>query len=148
MSEWLDALTLHRPWPWAIIHLGKRTENRDWPPPKWLLGKHLAIHAGKTWDEEGAEWIASEFNAVVPPESEHPTGVVAVAKVVSVTRSAERLDGRDPWWVGDFGWTLDEVRELRTPVALSGRQKLWRISGVHLTSVRSEWGAGRVVVAP
>lgn len=54
----MKALTLWRPWPYAIFHLpphvAKRVENRSWKPPVTLIGHRIAIHAGKTWDEAGA----------------------------------------------------------------------------------------------
>ncbi len=57
------ALTLHRPWPWAIIHGSKRVENRSWAPPAWLIGQRLAIHAGKRWDADGADYVESVTQA-------------------------------------------------------------------------------------
>lgn len=44
----LPALTLTCPWAHAIAHWSKRTENREWMPPRELLGRRLAIHAGKS----------------------------------------------------------------------------------------------------
>ncbi len=40
------ALTLHPEWAYAVAVLGKRLENRTWPPPDRLIGKRLAIHGG------------------------------------------------------------------------------------------------------
>ena len=40
----LQALTLWPEWAWAIVHLGKRVENRSWSIPR---GKWFALHAGK-----------------------------------------------------------------------------------------------------
>lgn len=41
------ALTLWPEWAWAIAHLDKRVENRDWPADRALWGQRIAIHAGK-----------------------------------------------------------------------------------------------------
>lgn len=38
------ALTLWRPWAWAIIHGPKRVENRTWKPPASFIGKRIGIH--------------------------------------------------------------------------------------------------------
>ena len=46
IGDRLPALTLWPEWAFAIAHLGKRVENRVWEPPRWLVGKWLAIHAG------------------------------------------------------------------------------------------------------
>ena len=47
MKPPLLALTLWPEWAYAITHLGKDVENRDWERlPTWLTGRYLAIHAG------------------------------------------------------------------------------------------------------
>jgi hypothetical protein len=55
----MRALTLHRPWAWAIAAGHKRVENRTWRPPSFILRQRIAIHAGKTFDEEGLDQICS-----------------------------------------------------------------------------------------
>ncbi len=40
------ALTIWPEWAWAIAHFGKDIENRTWVPPRYIVGKWLAIHAG------------------------------------------------------------------------------------------------------
>ena len=42
----MKALTLWPEWAHAIAHLGKRVENRNWPPPATMVGEDIAIHAG------------------------------------------------------------------------------------------------------
>jgi hypothetical protein len=44
----MKAITLWPEWAHAIVHLGKRVENRDWRPPASLIGQRIAIHAGKS----------------------------------------------------------------------------------------------------
>jgi hypothetical protein len=120
------ALTLWRPWAWAIALPaslgGKRIENRTWHPPARVLGQRIAIHAGKTWDAEGAEWIAHRFGLRVPAAPQHPVGIIATARVV---RAVERSD--DPWFIGPVGWVLDDVRPLARVVSCTGHQGLWRV---------------------
>lgn len=43
----LKALTIWPEWAWAIRWLGKDVENRTWHPPKSIIGKRIALHAGK-----------------------------------------------------------------------------------------------------
>ena len=55
MSEQIiRGLTLWRPWDVAMRDLGKPIENRDWPPPESVQGQLIALHSGKTWDDDGA----------------------------------------------------------------------------------------------
>lgn len=42
----LDVLTLWAEWAAGIAYLGKLTENRGWWPPRSLVGRRFAIHAG------------------------------------------------------------------------------------------------------
>jgi hypothetical protein len=118
----IRALTLHRPWAWAIAHNTKRVENRTWEPPKALVGQLLAIHAGQRWDADAAEWIdlcCMAAKGEVPPKDKHPTGIVAVARLSHVA-----LDG-GAWFVGPVGWVLDDVVALPEPIDCKGKQGLW-----------------------
>ena len=44
--EDLRGLTLHQPWLWALLYAGKPVENRKKRPPKKLIGRIFALHAG------------------------------------------------------------------------------------------------------
>jgi hypothetical protein len=64
----VKALTLHHPWAFAILHLGKDIENRDWTPDVCrlngldkLLGETIAIHGGRPLKfGNNREWFALE----------------------------------------------------------------------------------------
>jgi hypothetical protein len=121
--EPLYALTIYRPWTDAILHSTKRFENRKWPPWKRVMGRRIAIHAGKKYDREGAEWMLENDLFVPPAEPDSPTGVVGVARIAGVVESSD-----DPWFVGRYGWRLVDVVELPQPVRCLGTQKLWLVS--------------------
>jgi len=112
------ALTLIQPWAWAICHAGKRIENRDWPPPARIIGQRIAIHAGKKRDD--AALILSQ--GIRPPGELPSMAVVATARVTGVVEKSD-----DRWFVGDYGWLLDEVRVLEVPVQCKGALGLWRL---------------------
>lgn len=141
----MRALTLHRPWPWAIVHAGKAIENRDWPAPAWMIGEPLAIHAGKVCDLEAwGDMKAGDYGepAEHVPE-DHPLGIVAVCRVHGWIHqeapgerirwsTRQRLDLREalaivqsPWWAGPFGWILRDVRPVNPPIECRGQQGLW-----------------------
>jgi hypothetical protein len=42
----MKALTIWQPWASLILVGAKPYEFRGWPPPAWLVGKRIAIHAG------------------------------------------------------------------------------------------------------
>lgn len=42
----MKALTIWQPWASLILVGAKPWEFRSWQPPRWLIGKRMAIHAG------------------------------------------------------------------------------------------------------
>lgn len=130
----LRAVTLWRPWPYCITHLGKPIENRSWEC--WLKeGDFLAIHAGKRWDKEGAAWVAENFG-MIPPRPYHvESAIVAVCRFGgNVRHSASK------WFFGPVGWSLYEVVPIE-PVKAMGKQGLWKVEGETLEQVRAAYGA-------
>jgi hypothetical protein len=141
----LHGITLHRPWAWAIAHSTKRVENRTWKPTI-AVGSYLAIHAGKTWDEDAANNIAAEIDPKCPLKAEeHPMGIVAVARLARVIDCSREDVPEDQaqWTVGPHAWLLDNVTALRSPIECRGAQGLWVIEEGLLARVREAWGAAR-----
>ncbi|WOD37388.1 hypothetical protein [Nodosilinea sp. E11] len=129
----LKAITLHRPWAYAIAHLGKRVENRGWACPL-APGSLIAIHAGKKYDKQAADWIRQTLGQDCPPDGdEHPTGIVAIARFVGNVTASD-----SPWFVGPIGWQLTEVVAI-DPVPCSGQQGLWLVPDVLRPSVRKTY---------
>lgn len=123
----MHALTIHQPWAFCIAQDTKRIENRRWPPTKWIIGKRLAIHAGKKLDEDAMHWLRDR-GLDVPLRSSLPMGtVVAVAKVLGWTDHLRSSHPQAKWFAGPCGWVLDEVVALPQPVVCRGYQKLWRL---------------------
>lgn len=126
----LMAITLHRPWAYAVAHLGKDIENRTWgcPLPQ---GRLMAIHAGKTYDQQAAVWIRQTLGHECPPEADQPTGIVAIAEF----NGNIAIEADSPWFVGPIGWSLINVVAIE-PVPCKGQQGLWRVPEDVLPSVR------------
>jgi hypothetical protein len=120
----MKSITLQRPWPFAITHLGKRIENRSWAPWPALIGTRIAIHAGKTLDASGAEWMQEEGLAPAqwPAEAAVQGAIVCTAVIAGVVR-----DSDDPWFFGPFGWLLQDVQALAMPVECRGMQGIWNV---------------------
>jgi hypothetical protein len=104
----MKSITLQRPWPFAITHLGKR----------------IAIHTGKALDASGAEWMQEEGLAPAqwPAEAAVQGAIVCTAVIAGVVR-----DSDDPWFFGPFGWLLQDVQVLATPVECRGMQGIWNV---------------------
>ena len=123
----MKALTLIRPWPWAIFHAGKDVENRSWKPAVSLLkrGDLLAIHAGQGWDEDGKDFIEGEGDGdYIPARRDHPTGIVGVVRYLGCEG-----DSISPWFFGPYGWRIDPVRAFTDAevVPCKGALGLWTL---------------------
>ena len=139
MVEGVDfALTLTCPWA-SIVLAHKPIENRGWPPPTWIIGKRIAIHAGKKFDEE--DWLRAQeilrrigINPIDAwekwPHFQVRGAIIGTAVVSGFIDDADAdrtPHHRSPWFFGRFGWVLEDRRRLPTPVAVRGLQKLWRL---------------------
>lgn len=151
----LRGLTLWRPWAASIVHGPKRVENRPWAPPTRLLdaGLWLALHAGRTWDIDGAEFIIEHLDGQILglhdtsvilvrddaraqdawPLPWIEQGIVGVARVVRAYRyvcppPTEALEHE--WSFGPWCWELADVQALPEPIPCRGRQSLWELDRV------------------
>ena len=127
----MKALTLWRPWPTAIFELGKDVENRRWHPPDSLIGKRLAIHAGKKFDPAGVDFIRSLGLECSEDEADHPLGIIGTVRITgSVVDVAPHLSQEmvySEWFMGPVGWMLSDVQKLTAPLAAVGKQGLWSV---------------------
>lgn len=140
----MPVLSLWQPWASAIALGVKRFETRSWPPPDWLNGVRIAIHAARTqkglylvgeprWRDLEA---AGGGRTSGPIESRTPThnplgAIVCTAVVTGYHRSevlAHLLDERERRWgdyaPGRFVWYLVDVRPVLPPVSFRGGQGL------------------------
>lgn len=109
----MKAISVMPPWPWAIFHLGKDIENRN---RRWSHRGPLLIHASKTWDQEGYDFIANELCLNVPPKSMHVFG-----EIVGVTYMlASVLLSSSKWFRGPYGYVLKDSREFRASIPWRG----------------------------
>lgn len=117
----MKALSIRQPWVWAILHAGKRHENRDWQPhnPGLRFRGEFLIHASAGMTRREYE----EFIATVHDISEtHPFppglavpafkelergGIVAKARVVDIVKDCD-----SPWFFGPLALVLDDIKPL------------------------------------
>lgn len=101
------ALSIRQPWAWAILHAGKRIENRSWHT---RFRGAVCIHAasGCTKDEfqEARAFIAGVNGAEPPPLPEMDRG--GIVGVALLAECVHRSDS--PWFFGPFGFVLTDVR--------------------------------------
>lgn len=90
----MRALSIRQPWAWAILHAGKRVENRAWERgPQFMVGQTFLLHAAKgcTVDEfdNALEFIIDASGSIAcPPLHDMPRGaIVGRAKLVGIVRT-------------------------------------------------------------
>jgi len=112
------------PWAWAILHPGKRIENRSW---KTAYRGPLLIHASRTLlgeDLDELERVARRLRLPMPdPRTLPRQAIVGRAILVDVVE-----DHGSPWFQGPYGLVLSAVEPLADPIPMSGHQKLWNPS--------------------
>lgn len=136
----MKALTLWRPWPAMIFHVpaahAKRVENRGWRPPRGLIGQRIAIHAGEHLDHWALATCRHMLGDAAPTEDQaRAKGIIGTARIAFVCNEADMdkaMTMQDhltiKWWfVGPFGWILDEVRALPEPIPCAGQRGLWTL---------------------
>jgi len=131
----IRGLSLTRPWPWAFVNSTpdvqpKRIENRSWPPPRFIIGNYIALHAAKSWSEDDRDWLAHMTGLTIPRKFNSPhSEIFAVCRVVGFVTSSfdERVSvDQRMWFFGEFGWLLEEFVELVEPVPCTGGLGLWK----------------------
>lgn len=122
----MKAISLRPPWPYAIFHLEKDVENRDWFTP---YRGPILIHASKTWDAQGYEFLTLSMSKYVSPRKNHVFGaVVGIADLVDCVNS---YDSR--WFFGDYGFVLENAVEFKQPIYYRGQLGIFNVPDEFLT---------------
>jgi hypothetical protein len=126
----MKALSVRAPWWWAILHLGKDIENRDWYTS---FRGTIWLHAGKWFSEEGVqdEWFWSvmpmwlQANPTVSPAAKPSLELEAIRRgcgciVGKIDIVDCRMNSSSPWFRGKWGFTLANPVALATPIPFKG----------------------------
>jgi hypothetical protein len=111
------ALSIRQPWAHAIVHLGKRLENRDWSAanPAMKFRGPVCIHTGsgmtRTEYNEARDFMSSIGVACPPPHRLQRGGIIGTAEVADIIK-----DSADPWFMGPRALVLQNVQ----PVSFIG----------------------------
>lgn len=126
----LRALSLSQPWAWCMTMPlppdRKDVENRTWPCPPTMIGKRFAIHAAKSWDDNGAGHI-HDAGLRFPPQATIARGaIVALATIDRQVRDASMLPAAQRrWFFGPYGFR--DLAVLAKPVPCRGMQGFWAV---------------------
>ena len=130
----MRALTLYRPWPWAILHAQhnpKLIENRSWKPPPSIIGQRIILHAGATFQKDAVDDILHLTKTSVLPAEATDMGLIGMVTVRGYASSEAECEqfmlGLSDWFSGPFGWLLSDRVVFKEPIAIKGAMGLWEV---------------------
>jgi len=100
----MKALSIRQPWIWAFLHAGKDVENRGW---RTAYRGPLLLHASKTFDMNGKQWIQQHMGIKVPGNLPRG-GIVARGRLVNCVENMN-----SPWFFGPWGLVITEVEPVQ-----------------------------------
>lgn len=123
-----EALSVRQPWAYAISHLGKRAENRNWHRNQAAhqVGELIAIHASLKSEPDDVEVLRQHFYDV--PDGLPLGRVVAVARLIDVLSAqdaAKQYPDQKPWISGPLCLVFGQVIQLQHPVVVGGALGFW-----------------------
>ncbi len=132
----MKAITLWQPWATFIAARLKSIETRTHRNFFCLLHQRIAIHAGRSWDEDAEEWALSVCRPSMREEVSRAVrrargqlGAVVCTAVVKDTRIIGGPPDEEAALTqieeNRYGLVLSEIRAFPEPVRVSGRQGIW-----------------------
>lgn len=126
----MRVLSIWRPWSFSIFHPSenrKTIENRGWSPPSSLIGKRLALHDAKKFDDDAFKLFRDNGIDDFPNRYDaYPSGVivgvVTIDRIITDERTLSPQQRR--WYFGAVGWGLSDARRLPMPIEHRGAQGL------------------------
>lgn len=119
------ALSVRQPWAWAIIHAGKRLENRT----AFAISRggmkpgRICIHASKGMTRDEYESANSTIVRIRSDRFAHiprPDLLVRGAIIGTVAVTGKVNESTDPWFVGPWALTLENPEPLEEPIPVGG----------------------------
>ena len=136
----IRGLTFHGPWVHAIIDAGKDVENRNWKCPL-RVGDYIALHAGNTYDWQGAIEIGLITRRLGKPYTPPVERDYKAGFIYGVAQFGGNVEDSDsPWFFGKYGWCLTNVIAIE-PVVCRGAPKLFALPIPVLKAVRAAYKA-------
>lgn len=142
----MKALSIKQPWAWLIVNGYKGIENRTWHLPESMRGQRIYVHAGKKPDGENynntkrivadvmtmlPEDVAASVWELVYERNSHPGhantwwahygAIVGEVDIVDCVTNRPYASSDSPWFVGPYGFVLDNPVAYDKPIPYSGR---------------------------
>lgn len=128
----LKALSIAQPWAECIVSQGKNVENRSW---NTKYRGFFAIHASRGIDLDRFEYCFDDYGIKFDPEKLSFGAIVGIAELVDVVTEDSLTRRTRKWFMGEYGFVLENVIRLKKPVPVKGALSFWQVTGRPLKSV-------------
>jgi hypothetical protein len=124
----MKGLTIRQPWVYAIFHLGKDVENRDWFND---IRGTIAVQASKTLTNKDylldrhsiGEAVGHSHDVAIPAKNDLTMGaIVGTVDIIGCVRQYHSL-----WFVGKYGFVLRNPQPLIESIPFSGQLGFWDV---------------------
>jgi|SRR5579872_1130197 len=118
------ALSIRQPWAWAILHAGKRVENRTWYTP---YRGPIYLHAALRVDYDAIEGLAEVIQRITPRPPAYRGAIVGRADLVDCVPPEQAPADQFSWAMGPWCFLLENVVAFDKPMALRGSLGLFSV---------------------
>ena len=131
----MRAVTLQQPWASLVAGGYKKIETRTWKPPTELVGRRIAVHAGKRLpgrlpqrlEKAAAGRLGKDWRLSLPLGA-----VVATAELTKVEPASKPGLSKEELLFGDYSagrwmWRLGDVKVVEPPLPARGYQGFWHL---------------------
>lgn len=129
----MKALSIRQPWAWLVVHGYKDIENRDWYTS--YRGR-IYIHASKQFDDTGWDFIkecmpdthlAKEIFKLLQYWPISKGFLVGEVDIIDCVKTSD-----SKWFVGGWGFVLDNSERYIYPIPHRGQLGLFEVKGEYL----------------
>lgn len=131
----LPALSLDQPFAHLIFHHGMSVESRRWSTERRGT---IAIHATAKRSKAEFEWVRDEFGIDLSPSDVDFSCVIGIANLVDVITKKDVTKKTATWFIGPFGFVLEDIVALPEPVPAKGNRKFWHLKGAPLKATLAQ----------
>lgn len=118
------ALSIRQPWAWAILHGGKRVENRTWYTS---YRGPIYLHAALRVDYDAIEGLFEVISSVDPRPPAYRGAIVGKADLVDCVRPEAVPVDQYSWAMGPWCFVFERVVALSKPFAMRGSLGLFSV---------------------
>lgn len=120
----MKALSLTQPWATLITDYGMNVENRTW---RTNFRGFFAIHATKTYREDDFIYCRRNFGIKLNRDDVPYGAIIGFAKLIEVITADDVTKKTEKWFIGGYGFVLENIIKLKTPVSCNGSLSFWEV---------------------